>query len=864
MPDKDEEVSRTIFDTAGVGIYIIDDSGHVVTASDAGFHFLGYTRQEIVGMHCADFTHPDDLKADKELYDKLMKGEIGNYTIDKRHIRKDHQVVWGHLSVSLIRDEQGAPEYTAVICQDITEHKRIEEALQESDRRFRSVLENSLDAAYRRNLQTDRYDYMSPVIESLIGLSAEEMSRFGASSLLARIHSEDLPKVREQIEKNLAICAETGRATGALEYRFRGKDGKYRWLGDYFTVLPDNRGQPLYRLGIVRDVTKRKRAEEALTESEHAYKSLSANLPGIVYRVFIRENNRMQFFNDMLQAFTGFRATELSAGEVCSIVPMIIPEERQGVINEVKRAIADKLPFEVCYRIKDKKGDIRYFREYGRPIYDDSGEALYIDGVIFDITKERQIEEELMRAHDELDKRVKERTAEILQSNERLKEENEKRVRTEQSLKLEEARLEALFRLSQMSDATINEMAAFTLEQGIALTRSKIGFLGFLSEDEAVYTLHAVSKNAVKDCNVAGDPVQWHVAGAGIWADAIRERKTLFANDYSKPHPAKKGLPPGHTALERLMVVPVFEGEKIVAVTGVGNKASDYDRSDERQIVLLLGGMWNYVQKIRSREALREAYNELEHRVEQRTAELKKLAEQLKHSNEDLQQFAYAASHDLQEPLREVAGFVRLLEKRSGGQLDEKAQEYTKYIVGGVTRMKELIQDLLEYSRLETQGKELKPVDSSRSLAKALSNLGTAIGESGATITHEHLPTVKADRLQMVSLFQNLIGNAIKFRGTETPRVHISAERKGGEWVFSVRDNGIGIDPQFAERIFIVFQRLHGREEFPGTGIGLAICKRIVERHGGRIWVESEPGKGSTFFFTLPSAETENNLSRST
>jgi PAS domain S-box-containing protein len=575
MPDKDEEVSGTIFDIAGVGIYIIDDSGHVVTASDAGLRFLRYTLQEIVGMHCADFTHPDDLNADRELYDKLIRGEIGHYAIDKRHIRKDHEVVWGRLSMSLIRDRGGKPEYTAVICQDITEHKRMEEALQESDRRFRSVLENSLDAAYRRNLQTDRYDYISPVIESLIGLSTEEMSRFDIGSLLARVHTDDLPKVQKQIERTLAICHKIGRATSTLEYRFRCKDGKFRWLADYFTVLPDNRGQPLYRLGIVRDITKRRQAEEALKASEYAYKTLSANLPGIVYRVFIKENNRMQFFNDMLQAFTGFRATELSEGEVCSIVPMIVPEDRQGVIDEVKRAIANKLAFEVSYRIKDKKRDIHYFQEYGRPIYGDSGEALYIDGVIFDITRERQSEEELMRAHCELDKRVKERTAELLQSNERLKEENKKRLRTEQSLRLEEARLDALFRLSQMSKASLSEMAAFTLKEGIELTRSKIGFLGFLSEDEAVYTLHAISKDILKDCNVTGDPVQWHVADAGIWAEAIREHRTLFVNDYSKPHPAQKGLPPGHAPVERLMVVPAFEGGRVVAVAGVGNKASD-------------------------------------------------------------------------------------------------------------------------------------------------------------------------------------------------------------------------------------------------------------------------------------------------
>ncbi len=223
----------------------------------------------------------------------------------------------------------------------------------------------------------------------------------------------------------------------------------------------------------------------------------------------------------------------------------------------------------------------------------------------------RQSEEALRKAYDELEKR-----------NAQLKAENQARLRTEESLKLEEARLEALLQLSQMSEASVEEMAGFTLERGIALTGSKIGFVGFLDEDEAIYTLHAVSKDVVKDCNVEGDPLHWPVADAGVWADAIRKRKTLFVNDYSKPHHGKKDLPTGHPAVNRLMVVPVFDGKRIVALAGVGNKASDYDKSDERQIALLLGRMWNNVQKDVSRKALKEAYDQLEERVEQRTEEL--------------------------------------------------------------------------------------------------------------------------------------------------------------------------------------------------------------------------------------------------
>ncbi|MEJ2734389.1 MAG: PAS domain S-box protein [Anaerolineae bacterium] len=186
----------------------------------------------------------------------------------------------------------------------------------------------------------------------------------------------------------------------------------------------------------------------------------------------------------------------------------------------------------------------------------------------------------------------------------------------------EEARLDALLRLSQASDASLQEIASFTLEQGIALTNSRIGFVGFLNEDESVYTLHAVSKDVVKECNVTGDPIQWHVVDAGIWADAIRERRTLFVNDYSQAHPRKRGLPTGHPYVERFMVVPILDSGRIVAIAGVGNKASDYDDSDERQIILLLSGMWGYIQRNRSREELEQAYGELEGKVQRRTAEL--------------------------------------------------------------------------------------------------------------------------------------------------------------------------------------------------------------------------------------------------
>ncbi|MCI4337471.1 MAG: ATP-binding protein [Thermoplasmata archaeon] len=232
-------------------------------------------------------------------------------------------------------------------------------------------------------------------------------------------------------------------------------------------------------------------------------------------------------------------------------------------------------------------------------------------------------------------------------------------------------------------------------------------------------------------------------------------------------------------------------------------------------------------------------------------------AAQLARSNRDLEQFAYVASHDLQEPIRMVGSYTQLLQQRYGAQLDADANEFLAFAQQGAARMRELVDDLLTYARLDSRARSFERVSMETVLATALATLRPAIAESGATVTHGPLPEVEGDRVQLGQVLQNLVGNALKFRGAQSPHIQIEAARNGDEWIFSVRDDGLGIAPEYQERIFVIFQRLHTREEYPGSGIGLAVCKKVVERHGGRIWVESagRAGEGSAFHFTLPSSQ---------
>ena len=300
------------------------------------------------------------------------------------------------------------------------------------------------------------------------------------------------------------------------------------------------------------------------------------------------------------------------------------------------------------------------------------------------------------------------------------------------------------------------------------------------------------------------------------------------------------------------MLVPLMQLQKGTQVIAEGKLDYRVSIASRDEIGELAANFNTMAERLwHSYSALEKSRDELEKKVQERTAELQRTAEELHRSNMELQQFAYVASHDLQEPLRTISSFLQLIEKRYADSIGEEAREFIGFSVAAANRLQAMIRALLEYSRLQTRGTPFAVVKTQSALNEAMINLGKAIEESGASITTDALPQVYGDSAQLVRLFQNLLANAIKFRGNQPPVIYVSCNKKDGEWLFCVKDNGIGMDPKYRDRVFTIFQRLH-RRDVPGIGIGLAICKRIVEHHGGRIWVESETGKGASFCFTIP------------
>jgi PAS domain S-box-containing protein len=572
-------------------------------------------------------------------------------------------------------------------------------------------------------------------------------------------------------EENTAIpilkrISESGKGEETRDYLLKNRDGDEFWV-DWSGSPIDNGTDKADVLVQLRDVTRRRRAEEALRQKTALFEAQAAASPDGI--LVIDENNKRILVNqrivDLYQVPPGIMDDEDDGLLLKHVVSLIKePEKFLEKVNYLNNHIDETSHDEIEF----KNGMV--LDRYSAPVFGKDGKYYGRTWTFHDITELRNAEEALRKANEELEQKVEERTRELVKS---------------------EAFLKGV--MDNASDAM------FVKDRGGRM----------LLANPAFYRLMGVSPEMVLGKVVA---------------------------DYHHPDVAKAIERDERRTMESGVTITIEESVSTRNGWRMFQTTKAPYRDGEGRIIGYIGVTRDITEGKKAEEALVES------------------AEELKRSNEELQQFAYIASHDLQEPLRMVTSYLGLLERHLKDQLDDRSETYMHFAVDGAQRMADMIDDLLTYSRVQTKGKSFIPVDMGDALTTVLKDLEVSIEENGAVISQDPLPTVTADRSQMIQLLENLVSNAIKYRGKEAPRIHITAHGSGMNWVFAIQDNGIGIDQKYDSRLFQMFQRLHTREEYPGTGMGLAIAKKIVERHGGRIWVESEPGKGSTFFFTLPVA----------
>ncbi|MBW4452851.1 MAG: GAF domain-containing protein [Nostoc indistinguendum CM1-VF10] len=558
-----------------------------------------------------------------------------------------------------------------------------------------------------------------------------------------------------------------------------------------------------------QDITERRRTAEALRESEERWQlALHGNNDGI-WDWNLKTNE--VFFSTRWKEMLGYKDHEVSNGWD-EWTKLIHPDERDWVLQAFQDHFAKKTPFYVCeYRVQCQDGSYKWILDRGQALWDASGDIVRMVGSYTDITDRKQADEELKRQN--------------LRSQ----------LFAEITLKIRES-----LQIDEILQTTVTEVQKLLQADRVLI---------FQIEPDG-------SGTVVQEAVLPGWPV---ILGRNIfdpcfkeeYIERYRQGRVSAMEDVETAH-----IQPCHReflqqfAIKANLVVPILVRDSIWGLLLAHQCAAPR--------------RWNNFET----ELLKQLANQIGIALSQAQL-LEKESQQsreLARSNAELEQFAYVASHDLQEPLRMVTSYLQLLERRYKNQLDTNADQFINYAVDGARRMQTLINDLLNYSRVSTRGQPFVRVNCSIVLEQAIANLQIAIADSQAIVTHDPLPEVMADVTQLIQVFQNLIGNAIKFCRHQQPQIHIGVAKPNAnpdgeslnvipsvdEWLFWVRDNGIGLESQYAERIFIIFQRLHGRDKYPGTGIGLAICKKIIERHGGRIWVESKLGEGSTFYFTIP------------
>ena len=785
---------RDLYSYAPCGYHSINKEGTIILVNETELDMLGYTREEFLGKKFSELLTAEGLKTFQENFPQFQQRGWVR-DLEFQLIRKDGTLLPVILNSTAVKDAQGNYLMSRSTILDISERLQAEEALRGSEERWKLALQGSNDGIWDWKIKTGEV-FFSKRWKEMLGFEDHEIANH-LDEWSKRVHPDDLGWVMQAVQDHFA--KKTPFYT--TEHRVLCKDGTYKWILDRGQALWDEEGNPVRMVGSHTDISERKQTEEFLRESKERL-SLALDVAHMVTWDFDILTNQL-VASGRVDLIFGLPAGS-SAPSYEDFLNFVHPEDRGSVFQALTRAVQEGRGYKLEYRVVWPDQSLHWLAAEGQAYRDATGRPIRVVGVAIDISEHKQAEE-ILRQQSKRSQLFSEITLHI-----------------RQSLKLEEILRTTVMEVQQLLKA--DRVVIFQLESD--------GSGNVVQEALVRGWPVTLGQNLFDPCFIGDFKDRYRQGRVGSIADIEQGEVEQCYVDFLKQFGVRANL-----------AVPILVKEDVWGLLIAHQCAAPRQWATfEIELMRQLGDQIGI--------ALTQAQL-LEQETKQR--------QELVRSNSDLQQFAYVASHDLQEPLRMVASYLQLLERRYKDRLDADAHEFIQYAVDGAGRMQNLINDLLAYSRVGTQGGPFKLTDYADVLKQVLLQLKITIEESGAVITHDDpLPHVVADESQLVQVLQNLVSNAIKFQGEQVPHLHVGAKRVEGEWVFSVKDYGIGMDPQYKDRIFLIFQRLHNRTEYRGTGIGLAICKRIIERHGGRIWVESELDKGSTFYFTIPDRGVDN------
>ncbi|HRF65410.1 MAG TPA: PAS domain S-box protein [Ignavibacteria bacterium] len=850
----------------------------------------GYSMDEfnhLNDMQLVEMIHHDDREKVFNFYkDWAAVRYTGTQHMEYRIINRHKSVLW--LDTYLYAEYDSSKEAVAInqICIDVTERKKAEEELTEKDKRFRALIDNITDLISLVDA-SGKIIYASPSVTKMLGYEDEN---YTGRNIFDFINDEDRHSAENMFRE---VLTEEGKIVNNIQLRFRNKNGDWIW---HEATAHNLINDPSIRAIVFnyRDITERKKAEQEILLQKSYFQQLFENSPeGIV----VLDNQ-----DRILNANKGFeRMFQFSADEIKgkTLNDIIVPE---SMLEQATQMTLFVLKGEIIHRETERKrkdGSTVDVSVLAYPITLEENQ-IGVYGIYSDITERKETEKALRNSEERYRAFVKQSTEGIWRFE----------FLEPVSIKLPiDEQVKNVFKYGYLAECNDVFAKMYGYETAGDIAGARIGELLIESEPKNIDYIRKSIMGGYKIDNVESVELDKH-GNKRIFMNnlvGIVENEALIRiwgsqRDITDSKRAQEELSKTQfrlaTLLKNLQDVVLYEtgggkefmSENVFEMLGynaelfnnrdffktithpgdwvaIEEKTKEWHKAGSLGVLNLefrvrrADGTYIWVEdhmiKVKNNGDSHMAgvlINITEHKTTE--GKLKQLAEKLSQSNKELEQFAYVASHDLQEPLRMVASYIQLLQRRYKGNITAEADEFINYAVDGVVRMKTLINDLLAYSRVNTKEAPLEDVDCTKVVEQNLKNLSASIAETRATVNYENLPTVRANQMQINQLFQNLISNAIKFRKPDVdPVVNISAKHAGDEWLFTVSDNGIGIDKEFSDKIFVIFQRLHNSSEYPGTGIGLAICKKIIEKLGGHLWVESEPGQGSTFTFTIPDKE---------